>query len=77
MDKELLKVYGEFLETQKEAVMLLAILVKRGSLQGTLIKEMSSVGMMPKRIAELLNTTANTVQVARSVSKKGKGLIKK
>ena len=77
MDKELLKVQVQLLEAQRETVMLLAVLAKRGVLQATLIEEMSSVGLMPKRIAELLNTTPNTVKVARSVSKKNKGVIKK
>lgn len=63
MDKELL-------QTQKEIVMLLAILVRRGSLQSTSIQEMSSVGFSPKRISELLNTSPNSVSVALHKSKK-------
>lgn len=57
MDKELL-------QTQKEIVMLLAILAKRNTLQTSLITEMASVGFTPKRIAELLETTPNTVSVS-------------
>lgn len=63
----------ELFIVQKEIVMLLAILVRRGALQSTLIKELGSVGFTPKRIAELLDTTPNTVRVALSLSKKKKG----
>lgn len=65
MDKELL-------ETQKEMVQLLAILVRRGTLKSTVIQEMGSVGMSPKRIAELLDTSPNTVSVALHHARKGK-----
>ena len=65
MDKELL-------QTQKEIVMLLAILAKRGTLQSALIQEMGTVGFSPKRIAELLDTTSNTVNVALSNARKKK-----
>lgn len=65
MDKELL-------ETQKEMVQLLAILVRRGTLQSTVIQEMGSVGMSPKRIAELLDTSPNTVSVALHHARKNK-----
>ena len=77
MDKEISKIQQNLLETNREIVMLLAMLVRRGTLQATLIEEMSGVGFMPKRIADLLGTTANTVKVARSVSKKKKKVIKK
>lgn len=63
----------EFLQTQKEIVMLLAILAKRGTLQSALIQEMGVVGFSPKRIAELLDTTPNTVNVALSNARKKKG----
>ena len=66
MDKELL-------QTQKEIVMLLAILAKRGTLQSALIQEMGVVGFSPKRIAELLDTTPNTVNVALSNARKKRG----
>ena len=65
MDKELL-------QTQKEIVMMLTILAKREILQSALIQEMSAVGFAPKRIAELLHTTSNTVNVALNRAKKGK-----
>lgn len=56
----------------KEIAMLLAILVKRGTLQSTVIHEMGMVGMPPKRIAELLGTSANTVNVALHHARKDK-----
>jgi hypothetical protein len=66
----------ELLQTQKEIVMLLAVLAKRSVLQSSLIVEMASVGFLPKRIAELLSTTPNTVSVsllkARKRTKKSK-----
>lgn len=62
----------EILQAQREAVMLLAILAKRGVVQTTLIQEMGGVGFTPKRIAELLNTSGNTVSVTLSRSKKSK-----
>ncbi len=65
MDKELL-------ETQREIVQLLAVLVRRGVLQSTAIQEMGSVGMSPKRIAELLETSPNTVSVALHHARKNK-----
>lgn len=65
MDKELLR-------AQEETVMLLAILVRRGTLQSTSIQEMGSVGFSPKRIAELLATSSNTVSVALHHARKTK-----
>jgi len=62
----------ELVQLQKETVMLLAILVKRGSLQSATIQEMSSVGFTPKRIAELLETSSNTVNVALHHARKNK-----
>lgn len=56
----------------KEIAMLLAILVKRGTLQSTVIQEMGNVGMSPKRIAELLGTSTNTVNVSLHHARKGK-----
>ncbi len=60
----------ELIALQKETVGLLAILVKRGALKTTLIKEFNEAGFAPKRIAELIGTTANTVSVALAQSKK-------
>ena len=48
----------------KEVVALLAIQVKRGVSQTTLIGELSDMGFQPKRIAEIVGTTSNTVRVA-------------
>jgi predicted transcriptional regulator len=62
----------EILRTQKEIVMLLAILVKRGALQAKVIQEMGSVGLSPKRIAELLDTSPNTVSVSLHHARKSK-----
>lgn len=62
----------EILQTQKEIVALLAILVKRESIQSKVIQEMGSVGISPKRIAELLDTSTNTVNVALHHARKNK-----
>lgn len=62
----------ETLQTLKEIVMLQAILVRRGTLQSTLIQEMGGVGFSPKRIAELLETSSNTVNVALHHARKTK-----
>ena len=56
----------------EEIAGLLAILVKRDSLQSTTIKEMYSVGLTPKRIAELLQTSPNAVSVTLHQAKKAK-----
>lgn len=56
----------------EEVVGLLAILVKRETLQSTVIKEMDSVGFTPKRIAELLQTSPNSVSVTLHQAKKAK-----
>lgn len=56
----------------REIAMLLAILVRRGTLQSTVIQEMGDVGLPPKRIAELLGTSANTVNVALHHARKGR-----
>ncbi len=57
----------------QELVMLFTIIVKRSVPQSTLIQEMNAVGFEPKRIAELLRTTPNTVSVAINRFKKMKG----
>jgi len=56
----------------EEAVRLLAILAKRGMNQTATIAELSNAGFQPKRIAELLGTTANTVSVTLATSRKWK-----
>lgn len=62
----------ETLQTLKETTSLLAILVRRATTQSTVIQEMGSVGISPKRIAELLGTSSNTVNVALHHARKGK-----
>ncbi len=62
----------ELLQTQKEILMLLAVLVKRDKFQSTLIQEMGGVGFTPKRIAELLDTSPNNVSVSLYNSRKNK-----
>lgn len=56
----------------KEIVALLTIWVKRGVSQSIMIAELSEAGFQPKRIAELLGTTPNTVRVAIHQNKKKK-----
>ena len=53
-----------------EVIRLLAVFLKRGTQQTTLIKELSDVGFQPKRISELLGTTSNTVRVGLHSLKK-------
>lgn len=54
----------EIIVLLKEIVVLLFIQAKRGMSQTTIIKELSEAGMQPKRIAEIVGTTPNTVRVA-------------
>jgi len=56
----------------KEIIALLSIQVKRGAPKINLIKEMNEAGFQPKRIAEIIGTTANTVRVALSRAQKTK-----
>jgi len=61
----------EILESMNNMVRLLTILIKRdASNQNQIIKEMNAVGFSPKKIAELLNTSSNTVNVAIHLAKK-------
>lgn len=63
----------EILQSIDNMVRLLTILVKRdASNQNQIIKEMNEVGFSPKKIAELLNTSSNTVNVAIHLAKKKK-----
>ena len=62
----------ETVDLLKEIVALLSIQVKRGVSQSTLIKELSDAGIQPKRIAELMGTTSNTVRVALHAIRKNK-----
>jgi hypothetical protein len=57
----------------EEVVRLLAIQLRRDAESQTeAIEEMSRAGFGPTRIAELLGTTSNTVNVAISTAKKRK-----
>jgi DNA-directed RNA polymerase specialized sigma24 family protein len=59
------------LEPQEEIVRLLAIQIRRGSeSQADAILELSRAGFGPTRIAALLGTTANTVNVTLQKAKK-------
>jgi predicted transcriptional regulator len=51
-------------ERLNEMVFLLAIIAKRGVRQLDLIHELGDSGFGPKRIAELVGTSPNTVSVA-------------
>lgn len=61
------------MEPQEEIVRLLAIQLRRDAeSQAQAIEEMSRAGFGPSRIAELLGTTSNTVNVAISNTRKRK-----
>jgi DNA-binding MarR family transcriptional regulator len=60
------------LSTEKEIVALLAILVKKGHTQTEVIAEFDKAGFGQKRIAELVGTTPNTVNVTLNALKKKK-----
>jgi hypothetical protein len=61
------------MDRQEELVRLLAIQIRRASgSQAEAVVEMSKAGFGPTRIAELLGTTANTVNQALSDAKKRK-----
>lgn len=62
----------EILEALQDTVRLLAVLVKRDKSQQELIQEMNEVGFAPKRIAEMLGTSSNSVSVALHIAKKKK-----
>jgi DNA-directed RNA polymerase specialized sigma24 family protein len=54
----------------EEVVKLLALLARRGTSKASLIYELNELGFKPKRIAELLSTTPNTVSVALSTMRR-------
>ena len=59
---------------QEELVALAVLLLRRDSAsQSELSREMYSVGFSTSRIAELLGTTANTINQAIQKGKKAKG----
>ena len=58
-------------ESYDEVARLLAILIRlQVSTQADAIRELGKVGIGPKRIAELLGTTANTANVTLAKAKK-------
>lgn len=64
------------MEPQEEIVRLLALQLRReAASQGEAILELGRAGFGPKRIAELLGTTPNTVNVAltKDRARKSKG----
>jgi len=62
------------MDAQEEVVRLLAIQIRRGSdSQSEAILELSRAGFGPTRIAELLGTTANTVNVTLQKAKQRRG----
>jgi len=66
------KQLDEIIELQKETNALLAISLRKDALKSTLIEEMGKVGISPKRIALLLDTTQNAVNVSLSKNRKKK-----
>ena len=60
----------EIKELLEEIVALLSVQIKRGVSQTVIIKELSEAGLQPKRIAEIVGTTPNTVRVAVHHAKK-------
>lgn len=60
-------------EALEDIARLLAVLVRRtGDSQAEVIRELSAVGIAPRRIASLLGTTPNTVSVTLSKSRRAK-----
>lgn len=72
MEEKIEKKLTELIELQKEANALIAVSLKKDASKSTLIEEMGKVGIAPKRIATLLDTTQNTVNVALSKNRKKK-----
>lgn len=60
----------EIKELLREVVALLSVQVKREASQIVIIKELSEAGLQPRRIAEIVGTTPNTVRVAVHHAKK-------
>lgn len=60
----------EIKDLLREVVALLSVQVKREVSQTVIIKELSEAGLQPKRIAEIVGTTPNTVRVAVYHAKK-------
>ena len=70
MNDQISNKLDNLIELQKEANALFAVSLKKDTLKSTLIEEMSKAGISPKRIALLLDTTQNTVNVALSKNRK-------
>lgn len=68
MEKDLKKL----IELQEETVRLLVLLVKKGEVQQAMIHNLASAGFGTSRIANLLGTTPNTVNVAIQKAKRKK-----
>lgn len=66
------KQFKQLLDVEKEIASFLAVLVRRDKTQTDLIKELNNSGLSPKRIAEILGTTANAVRVGLSRSRSQK-----
>jgi DNA-binding NarL/FixJ family response regulator len=62
---------------QEEIVKLLVLLVSKDEIQKDLILKLASLGFGTSRIAELLGTTPNTVNVTIQKSKRRRGKKKK
>ncbi len=68
MEKEL----QQITKLHSETVKLLVLLVRKGEIQQNLITQLANAGFGTKRIAELLGTTPNTVNVAIQKAKRRK-----
>lgn len=66
MEKEL----SRLTQLQEETVKLLVLLVKKDEVQQSMILKLSASGFKTTRIAELLGTTSNTVNVTIQKAKK-------
>lgn len=68
MERELIKIA----QLQEDTVRLLVLLVRKGEIQQNLIEQLASVGFGTSRIAGLIGTTPNTVNVAIQKAKRRK-----
>ena len=66
------KLAGTLIDKIDNSNKLLALLVIKGEKQAESIGRLSSAGLQPKEIAELLGTTRNTVSVILTKLKKNK-----
>lgn len=63
----------EIIDELKKITRLLTVLVTKDMTQREQIQLLSSVGLAPREIAELIGTTANTVSVTLSVIRREAG----